>query len=374
MKIQLNVITESIRKRNRYALFLIIDNSSTFRWILGNTARHIGMKKHTVFRIAAAAIKKPFLTTIQKTELDSRERKERMINTSNDFVRTVQQNIRSYLPKDYSNHEIIIQTVSTGSKEYTGLILKKPDVICAAGSIADLSAYEEMQKELHLPMAEVLQRIAADATRPITDPILSVMDRISDWDHFKTRLYLRVYSETLRGDLLEKTFFRKISGTDLFLVCYATILEKDDNLMSTLVTKDLAEKLGVTEQELFEAAIASPSPFAKIRYISEFPPMIVVTNEKNQNGAALAFYPGKLEEISKHVGGSYYLIPSSVHDMIAIHSDQRDGAMEESIQGTLRLCNSDRDVVALEDVLSNNFYYYCKNDGSLSTIIDHTVS
>lgn len=297
-----------------------------------------------------------------------------MTNTSNDFLRTVQQNIRSYLPAEYCNHEIIIQTFSTGSRQYTGLVLKKPDVICAAGSIADLSAYEEMQKELHLPMAEVLQRIAADATRPITDPVLRVMDLMSDWENFKTHLYLRVFSETFRSDLLERAFFHKIPGTDLFLVCYAAILEKDDNLMSTLVTKDLAEKLGVTEQELFEAAIASPSPFAKIRYISEFPPMIAVTNEKNQNGAALAFYPGKLEEISDYVDGNYYLIPSSIHEMLVIQANDRDSRIEHAIQNSIFFCNNDADIVAPEDVLSNNFYYYCTDDSSLTTVIDQAMA
>ena len=103
-----------------------------------------------------------------------------MTNTSNDFVHSVEQNIRHYLPADYRSHEIIIQTFSTGSKQYTGLILKKPDVICAAGSIADLSAYEKKYRKDKLPMDKVMQQIVRDATRPVTDPILSAMDLMSD--------------------------------------------------------------------------------------------------------------------------------------------------------------------------------------------------
>ena len=174
--------------------------------------------------------------------------------------------------------------------------------------------------------------------------------------------------------MLERAFFRKIPGTDLFLVCYATILEKNDSLMSTLVTTDLAEKLGITEQEVFEAAMTNQNPYSTMRYISELPPLIAVTNEKNMNGAAMAFYPGKLKEISEYVGGSYYLIPSSIHEMIVIKSNQRDRMMEHSIQNSIYFCNNDTDIVAPEDVLSNNFYYYCDRNNSLSTIIDQTVS
>ena len=69
-----------------------------------------------------------------------------------------------------------------------------------------------------------------------------------------------------------------------------------------------------------------------------------------------------------------HLIPSSIHEMIVIKSNQRDYIMEHSIQNSIYFCNSDTDIVAPEDVLSNNFYYYCDRNNSLSTIIGQTVS
>ena len=48
---------------------------------------------------------------------------------------------------------------------------------------------------------------------------------------------------------------------------------------------------------------------------------MVVSNEKHFRGAAVLFYPGVMEEIAMKLGGDYYIITSSVPEVLAIPAD-----------------------------------------------------
>lgn len=42
----------------------------------------------------------------------------------------------------------------------------------------------------------------------------------------------------------------------------------------------------------------------------------VLTNSSKINGAAVVLYPQCLQHIGENIGGNYYLLPSSIHEMI----------------------------------------------------------
>lgn len=89
-------------------------------------------------------------------------------------------------------------------------------------------------------------------------------------------------------------------------------------------------------------------------YEDDICPMYVATNSKKLNGACVMLYDGLLHDFARKVGRSFYIIPSSIHEVILI-PDTLDmdirymKAMVKEVNGT---------EVALDEVLSDNVYRY----------------
>lgn len=89
-------------------------------------------------------------------------------------------------------------------------------------------------------------------------------------------------------------------------------------------------------------------------YEDDICPMYVATNSKKLNGACVMLYDGLLRSFARKVGKSFYIIPSSIHEVILI-PDTLDmdirymKAMVKEVNGT---------EVAPEEILSDNVYRY----------------
>lgn len=86
----------------------------------------------------------------------------------------------------------------------------------------------------------------------------------------------------------------------------------------------------------------------------EYNPMKILTNTRRVYGAVCMLYPGVLEKLSAKEQKSFYILPSSVHEVILLPETGAEVADE------LREMISDvnRTFVAPEEVLSDNLYYY----------------
>lgn len=82
--------------------------------------------------------------------------------------------------------------------------------------------------------------------------------------------------------------------------------------------------------------------------------LYVLSNQKRINGATVILYPEMLETIGKRFGGGYYIIPSSIHEVLLLKANTWENA--ERLNEMVREVN--RAVVIPEEVLSNHVYYY----------------
>lgn len=82
--------------------------------------------------------------------------------------------------------------------------------------------------------------------------------------------------------------------------------------------------------------------------------MRVLTNEKRIHGAVSMIYRGVLEKLAEEVKKSFYILPSSIHEVILLVDTGRETA--ESLKQMIREVNAAH--VAPEEVLSDNLYYY----------------
>ena len=90
--------------------------------------------------------------------------------------------------------------------------------------------------------------------------------------------------------------------------------------------------------------------------------LYVISNERLTLGAAVMLYPGMMEKVSEMLGGNLYIIPSSIHELIAV-SDKTE-AHSEYLKDMIRLVN--RTQLPPQDVLSDSLYFFDREKGKIT--------
>lgn len=87
-------------------------------------------------------------------------------------------------------------------------------------------------------------------------------------------------------------------------------------------------------------------------------PMYVLTNKKRIQGAAVILYPDVLENIAAKLGVNFYIIPSSVHEVILMPDH---GGVDRRVMKDM-IYDVNRTQLNPEDVLSDSLYVYDRKD------------
>lgn len=90
--------------------------------------------------------------------------------------------------------------------------------------------------------------------------------------------------------------------------------------------------------------------------------MFVLTNSLKSFGAACILYDGMLDEISSQLGENFYVLPSSIHEMIII--PESNSPTREHLDEMLTDVNQTH--VADEEVLAERVYYYDRDTHQLN--------
>lgn len=90
----------------------------------------------------------------------------------------------------------------------------------------------------------------------------------------------------------------------------------------------------------------------------------VLTNRQKLNGAVTLFYPGMLDRLAERFQGGFYLIPSSIHEMLLLAESEE--AEPGELNQMVREVNESH--VIPEEILSDHVYYYHKSCGLCSRL------
>lgn len=90
-------------------------------------------------------------------------------------------------------------------------------------------------------------------------------------------------------------------------------------------------------------------------------PMKILGNSAHIYGAACILYPGVLEEIARKEGRDFYILPSSVHEVILLKAG--DGEDPLLLKEMIKEVNDTQ--VALEEILSYQLYYFEHTDNNI---------
>ena len=134
------------------------------------------------------------------------------------------------------------------------------------------------------------------------------------------------------------------------------------------VDNKLAKTFDLDEDALFEAAFRHSPELCPVEILTMgealgFPgvseDMLVISNTEHADGASAILYPGVAENIRDRLGGDFYVLPSSVHEIIAV---LKQPEKLESLTAMVKDVN--RTIVNSRDILSDHVYEY--NDKGLS--------
>lgn len=159
-------------------------------------------------------------------------------------------------------------------------------------------------------------------------------DWLDDWDKVKDMIRVKLINKRNTVPVYRSAKARGFS--DLIMVPYLTI-QVAGRTGSTVVTENMIDKWGMTTAKVFNQAIKNTP--CKVRPLAEQfaemsgmdaemfdSPFIIVTTPEQTFGAA-AIIKAR-EELKKLCPNGYYVIPSSIHEVLVIPKDTVSGKEE----------------------------------------------
>ena len=250
-------------------------------------------------------------------------------------------------------------------ESYVGIAVR-PEHATAAVTFNLNAAYDRYQADESQKDA-ILNKIAADA-KQVSEAIPAFeVSSITDYETVKDHLTMQVVPVGPNKEMLESIPHKTVE--DIAVVYRVEIPGSTDGTATTLVTNQLLSEYGVTAEQLhrdaLEAQVANHPPVLKNMSeimaemsgdMMDMPesPMWVATVEGGMNGASVTQIPGFLEESAEKLGGDFFVLPSSIHEVLFIRDD---GSFErEQLESMVRGVNATE--VSEADFLSDSVYHY----------------
>ena len=218
----------------------------------------------------------------------------------------------------------------------------------------------------------------------VTEVISSTMEQmpevdvnqLTDYEQMKSKLSVEVISQEANQELLASIPHKDIE--DMAIIYRFVMDDSPQGMQSITVTNSLMENMGVTPEQLHADAIAN-APEMRPPVIKGMTEIIkemmgeemfamfeesiqrdgnemlyVATTPDKINGAGIIAYPEFMEQAAKQLGGDFYLLPSSRHEVILVKDD--GGMNVEQLQSMVREVNATE--VSAADKLTDNVYHY----------------
>lgn len=197
-----------------------------------------------------------------------------------------------------------------------------------------------------------------------------------NYENVRKNLYCKVINYDMNTQLLKDVPYGKC--WDLAIVPYYELEDEQIGTASILVRNSHLEMWNITENELLQEAIANTSNTMEFEVmpmlemlrghavdVREFESanaddniMMVATNKRRHFGAVFIIFKDKLKEMSDTFGCDYYIIPSSVHELILMPVTQ-DNNMEYLDEMITYINEAE---VSREEVLANHAYMYVRQE------------
>ncbi len=259
-------------------------------------------------------------------------------------------------------------------ESYTGLSIQPNDSPMAAATLNLDTVYNQM-----VDQGKSFQEVADDLITHVADIIVDMpkidVNDITNYDQMKNTLVVQVIPTDRNAEMLADIPHKNIE--DMSLVYRMQIDQNENGTSSVLITNAMLENYGVTVDQLHQdamdaAVINNPATFRSMQEVlsdlmgmpadlmppMDGPQMYVASVENSLNGAGVIAYPDFMNQVAEQVGGDFFLLPSSVHEVLVIPDD---GSIDRhDLESMVREVNASE--VLPKDQLSDNVYHYDSQD------------
>ena len=301
-----------------------------------------------------------------------------------EFYADIKERIIAFLPEQYATAQITLTTkVKNNDLEQTGILVRMPQE--TATPVIYLDAYFRQYEEGR-GMEDILTEIAGIRDRAVPESISALgADFLSDYENVRPLLQMRIYDTEKNEKRLSRIVHHSFGD---YSCAYSVLLSSGngEHSMSAMVTPELMETWGITKKKLHEDTVLADLergpcliPMSNMMFdfmgtgesvnlfdgdhipLKEGPveeeTLFILTNKEKVNGAGLILNQTVQEKIADIVGGNYYVLPSSIHEVL-IMPDVHDRGLAGAVQLTQMVRSINETTVAPEDVLSDRVEYY----------------
>lgn len=293
-----------------------------------------------------------------------------------EFKKTVEKELKNYLPEELKKMHCEVKSIDKINRTVDAItftpIDKKEANVSPVIYINDMYDYYNNCNDLDLVLQEFAQSLE--------EGMLKVdCCSIPELENFKNNVVFQFINTEQNKELLSKVPHREI--LDLSIIYRWVVDINENNIQSAIVKNPLIESLNLNEQQLFNLAVDNtkrlftPSvknlnevmrdilikqnaPSEVIDELTNLPITIeqtvwVISNDRGVNGAINIMYEDVLHDLSNKLNSNLYIMPSSVHECIAVSANYYE---PEHLISMVPEVNATE--VLPEEILSDRVYYY----------------
>lgn len=298
------------------------------------------------------------------------------MNTINDFATEVKAQILK-LNTDIDIKSIEIKSVTkTNDINLVGIVISENDININPTIYID-SFYNSYKRGI-LTIKDVAQKVISEYKENKMENNFDT-DNFTNFEKAKDNIIFKIINFEKNKKLLSDVPYVKFQ--DLAIVFSYLVKADIDSMASILIhnnhmknwhttTSHLltlaqknTEKLMPATLNLLNNAIFLLTGERQNNYIG--PKLYVISNDMSTNGAGVILYKGFLKSLSKNMNDDFYLIPSSVHEMLLVKrlDCEKYGMNVETLNKMVNDVNATE--VAPNEVLSDHIYIYSREEDKI---------
>lgn len=305
-----------------------------------------------------------------------------------EFMEYIKENVTDYLPERFEEAEISIQqVVKNNDVVLDGLSIRNPDSNLSPNIYLN-PLYEQYQKGRNLD--ELVSGIAdtyIENMEPIENRTFQIqIEDIKNYEVVKGEIFPRLVNFEKNTTRLQNVPYTQ--REDLAITYHVKVSGNRDSIGSLMITNELMEVYGVTKEKLHTQAMEnmerlSPTVFLPLgemivdvmtedfgrnegvsqeeakEYVKDMiptggPNVYCLTNQYKMNGAVGIMSESIQQMVADRVGGDYYVLPSSVHEVLIV--PQSAGMDPEELTDMVNTVNEG--CVMQDEILSDHVYQY----------------
>lgn len=275
--------------------------------------------------------------------------------TYSEFKTRMTEDVKKYMDGNHPGYEVSLENVAKVNRDFVEMIaISNKDT--HEGPAIDVKELWDDAKRRGMSYEEMSREVMKRLDLTLKEVPEVVIDDLND---FKSRAILTLINTEKNQNILSYVPYRAYYE---FSIVYRIIVHEDEEATTSgIVTNEMLEKAGYTEEELYKFAYENTR---KDVNISKMFGMYVLTTKRGMYGAASILFPEMIKEIADHYGCDLYLIPSSTCEWMAVpvRTISGSGGAAE-VNEMIREANSV--AVEEEEILGERCYYYDYKTGEI---------